>query len=194
MKAIAVKSTSVMALLMFSALSLCFSQAQVNKLSISKNIATSAKLTTDEMNMTSELSAFESSMLSADVQTGNLLSFDLVEKSPLKGYVKSTAKNEIVNVIVYPLPENGMDLSIALSELIEYPQEAIEDGVEGVVKILCMVERDGSVSSVVILEDIGGNCASEVCKVLRSVKLKPATQNGVPRRCPMVVPVRFNLT
>ncbi|MBN2812945.1 MAG: energy transducer TonB [Bacteroidales bacterium] len=108
-----------------------------------------------------------------------------VEKDPKADVLK--------NYDVYPMAENGLDLTSTLSELITYPQDAVENGLEGVVKVMCMVEKDGSVSSVVIVEDIGCNCADQVCKALRSVKLKPATHNGEPRRCPMLVQVRFDL-
>jgi TonB family protein len=102
-------------------------------------------------------------------------------------------KMKFKNVEAYPAPENGVDLDATLKGLIKYPQCAIEKDIEGVVKVLCTVEKDGSVSNVLILNDIGGNCAQEVCRVIRSVRFKPAMQNGYPRRCNMVIPVVFEL-
>jgi protein TonB len=96
-------------------------------------------------------------------------------------------------VEVYPMPETGLDLNSTLQEMIEYPESAIESGVEGVVEVLCAVEKDGSISSVMILEDIGSECADRVCKAVRQLKLKPAMENGYARKIMMIIPVRFEL-
>jgi TonB family protein len=103
-------------------------------------------------------------------------------------------KNVFKNVETYPVPESGLELMEELNGMITYPQAAVDQGIEGVVKVLCMVAKDGSVSSVVVLKDIGGNCAAEVCKVVKNIKFKPAMQNGYARRCNLVIPVVFDLT
>jgi TonB family protein len=97
------------------------------------------------------------------------------------------------NVESFPAPESGLELGETLQELITYPECAIEAGLEGTVKVLVTVEKDGSVSNLLIVSDIGGKCAEEVCKVIRSVKFKPAMQNGYARRCNMLIPVVFEL-
>ncbi len=111
-----------------------------------------------------------------------------------KGDATEKDKTTTGNVQSIPMPENGSTLDILLSGLIEYPEAAINQGIEGVVKVLCTVEIDGRVSSVMILNDIGGNCAEEVCRVIKSIRFKPAMQNGYARKCNLVVPVIFDLT
>ncbi len=101
--------------------------------------------------------------------------------------------NELKNVEIYPAAENGLDLSTSLQNLIEYPQSAIEKGVEGVVKVMCTVETDGHITNVMILEDVGSECTEQVCKAVRKLKLKPAMQNGFARKITIVIPVRFQL-
>lgn len=101
--------------------------------------------------------------------------------------------NELKNVEVYPAPENGLDFNSSLKELIEYPKCAIDEGVEGVVKVMCTVETDGSISNVMILEDIGSKCADQACEAVRKLKLKPAMQNGYARKMVIIIPVRFDL-
>jgi TonB family protein len=103
-------------------------------------------------------------------------------------------RNTFKNVETFPVPENGVELGSVVQGLITYPQTAIDQGIEGVVRVLCMIAKDGSVSSVVVLNDIGGNCAEEVCKAVKTIKFKPAMQNGYPRRCNLVIPVFFDLT
>ena len=141
------------------------------------------------------INAFEDPSELADQPVNFLVSDVLVlnELKPMKK-VSLRDKNTFKNVETYPVPENGAELGALVSELITYPQSAIDQGIEGVVRVMCMVAKDGSVSSVVILNDIGGNCAEEVCKVLKTVRFKPAMQNGYPRRCNLVIPVVFDLT
>ncbi len=113
---------------------------------------------------------------------------------PAPGFVTHTENlAELKNVEVYPAPENGLDLSTSLQNLIEYPKCAIEKGVEGVVKVMCTVETNGSISNLMILQDIGSECSEQVCKAVRNLKLKPAMQNGFARKITIVIPVRFDL-
>jgi TonB family protein len=119
-----------------------------------------------------------------------LVTDDIMSLANSAVYGKSTFKN----VETYPVPENGVELGTAVNGLITYPKSAIDQGIEGVVRVLCMVAKDGSVSSVVVLQDIGGNCAEEVCKAVKTIRFKPAMQNGYPRRCNLVIPVVFDLT
>jgi TonB family protein len=107
--------------------------------------------------------------------------------------LRDKEKTEFVNVETFPAPESGVELASLVQGSIEYPQSAIDLGIEGTVRVMCTVEKDGSVSSLVILNDIGANCAEEVCRVIRKVKFKPAMQNGYPRRCTLVIPVVFDM-
>lgn len=127
----------------------------------------------------------------------NGLSSDLMAATYLKPVPGAITHNatltELKNVEIYPAPENGLDLSTSLQNLIEYPKCAVEKGVEGVVKVMCTVETDGHISNVMILEDIGSECADQVCKAVRNLNLKPAMQNGFARKMVIVIPVRFDL-
>ncbi|MBN1142880.1 MAG: energy transducer TonB [Bacteroidales bacterium] len=125
------------------------------------------------------------------------LSTDLVAATYSNVAFKNAPDNvnlaEVKNVEVYPAPENGMDFNTSLKELIEYPKCAVDEGVEGVVKVMCTIETDGSISNVMVLEDIGSECAEQVCKAVRNLKLKPAMQNGFARKMVVIIPVRFDL-
>ena len=184
----------MMALFLFFALSFCFTQSGKTQTVIPKKVSVNAQQASDLKDLTLEPKAIELSQLIAEADANYTSAADNKGRSSKKRMVRGDIGSELITEMVYPMPENGLDLNAALQELIEYPQEAIENDIEGVVEVLCMVERDGKVSSVIILQDIGANCANQVCKVVRSIKLKPAMQNGVPRRCAMIVPVRFTLT
>ncbi len=143
----------------------------------------------------SAINAFEDPSELAQLSV-DFVASDLLVVSNVKPAKESTAygKNTFKNVETYPVPENGVELGTVVNGLITYPKSAIDQGIEGVVRVLCMVAKDGTVSSVVVLNDIGGNCAEEVCKAVKTIKFKPAMQNGYPRRCNLVIPVVFDLT
>jgi TonB family protein len=172
------KSSFLMTVLLVCSLSFCIAQQAGFR---PASVAVNDEMTIETSEITPELLAYESAMLFM----GRLSE----KESSRFNNINLLRSNE-----VYPAPENGLDLTASLKDMIEYPQKAIEDGIEGAVKVLCMVEKDGHVSSLVIVEDIGGGCANQVCKAIRSIKLNPATENGEPRRCAMLVQVRFDLT
>jgi TonB family protein len=182
MKTFLFRSATILMVLVIASLSVC--------------VAQKIKKQTAQTISAAELKAVESTDELAQQHVGFLASDDLVMLDPtFKGAAKFN-ENDMLNfknVVAYPMPENGIELNATLKESIAYPQYAIEEGIEGVVKVLCTVEKDGSVSSVLILNDIGGKCAEEVCRVIRSVKFKPAMQNGYARRCNLIIPVVFEL-
>lgn len=85
------------------------------------------------------------------------------------------------------------DISSVLSEKIVYPEEAINRELQGTVKVLAVIEPDGNVSGVRILEDIGGSCAKEVSRAIRKIHFTPLVENGIATRYALVVKVNFTL-
>ena len=51
---------------------------------------------------------------------------------------------------------------------VEYPEQARKANVEGTVYSSFCIDRDGSVSNITILKDIGYGCGDEVVKMLQS--------------------------
>jgi len=81
-----------------------------------------------------------------------------------------------------------------LSNNIKYPQEAKETGVQGIVVVTFVVEKDGSHTGVQILKGIGGGCDEEAVRVINAMpKWKPGTQNGEPVRVQFTLPIRYSL-
>ncbi len=82
-----------------------------------------------------------------------------------------------------------------LVENLTYPQTAKEKGIQGKVWITFVVEKDGSITDVRIMRDIGGGCGEEAMRVVRNMpKWKPGKQNGVLVRVQFNLPVSFTLT
>ena len=77
---------------------------------------------------------------------------------------------------------------------LEYPQLALENGIKGKVFLSFVVEKDGSISDVKVLRDIGGGCGLAAKRVVESMpKWKPGTQSGKPVRNTFTLPVTFVL-
>jgi TonB family protein len=90
-------------------------------------------------------------------------------------------------------PVKKADISAVLSEAITYPDEAVKMQLQGTVKVLAVIEPDGSVSGTRILDDIGGDCAKEVSKVIRKMRFVPYLENGIATKYALVVKVNFKL-
>jgi protein TonB len=81
-----------------------------------------------------------------------------------------------------------------LNSNIKYPQVAKETGISGTVIVTFVVEKDGSISGVQVLKDIGGGCGEEAMRVVKAMpKWKVGKQNGVPVRVQFNLPIRFTL-
>jgi len=74
----------------------------------------------------------------------------------------------------------------------KYPQEAIDKGVEGVVYIQFVIERDGSLSNVKAVKGIGAGCDEVAVEILKNHgDWIPGKQDGKTVRSRRVIPIRF---
>lgn len=77
---------------------------------------------------------------------------------------------------------------------IQYPQLALENGIEGRVYVTFVVETDGSITNPRLLRDIGGGCGQEALRVVKMMpKWKPGKQQGKVVRVQFNLPVKFVL-
>ncbi len=75
-----------------------------------------------------------------------------------------------------------------------YPRQAMENGTEGTVKVRAVIEADGRVSDVLVLDDIGDYCGDMAAKLVwKTRKWTPGEVNGKPVRSEVFVEVRFEL-
>ena len=80
---------------------------------------------------------------------------------------------------------------------IRYPVEALEQGISGRVVVAFVVECDGSVGAVEVLQAPDKSLAAEVVRVLESVPAgswTPGMQQGEPVRVKYIVPVDFKMS
>jgi protein TonB len=103
-----------------------------------------------------------------------------------------------VSEILPEYPGGESALMAFLGKNIQYPIPCVDNGIEGKVYIRFVVEKDGTVSNVVVLKQPAGEggtlLAKEAVRVVRKLeKFKPATQNGKPVRVYYTLPVTFKL-
>lgn len=73
-----------------------------------------------------------------------------------------------------------------------YPKTAAQSGIEGMVVVSFIVEKDGSISEVKGLKGIGGGCDEEVMRVVYSMpNWRPGIEDGKPVRTELKLPVKF---
>lgn len=80
-------------------------------------------------------------------------------------------------------------------ERLRYPQPALEAGVEGKVTLSFVIERDGTLSNIEVLQSIDQSLADEAIRVLKtSPKWTPGMQNTAKVRVKYSLPVEFKLS
>ena len=124
----------------------------------------------------------------------------VLEDVIFEGFVEGQACDEPepeVYTVVEQMPEfpGGNDkLREYISSNTQYPQEAIEKGVEGKVFVGFVVEKDGSIGDVKLLRGIGYGCDEEAMRVVKSMpKWIPGRQHGKTVRVGYQIPVFFKL-
>jgi len=81
-----------------------------------------------------------------------------------------------------------------LGKNIEYPALAKENNIQGAVVLTFVVNKDGSVSDVTVIKDIGGGCGKEAVRVVKAMpRWSPGEANGNPVKVRFTLPVRFRL-
>lgn len=90
------------------------------------------------------------------------------------------------------MPELQGGLQKLYSE-IEYPKQALQAGIEGLVVVQFVVDEKGSVTHPRIVRGIGAGCDEEVLRIIRKMKFTPGVQNGRLVKVQMSQPVHFRL-
>ncbi|TXC85053.1 energy transducer TonB [Luteibaculum oceani] len=106
-------------------------------------------------------------------------------------------EEEEIFTIVEQMPQfpgGDAELFKYLGKNIKYPTMAQDAGIQGVVFVTFVVEKDGSVSDARVLRGIGGGCDEEALRVVRSMpKWTPGEQRGKKVKVQYNLPVRFTL-
>jgi len=81
-----------------------------------------------------------------------------------------------------------------LSKNLKFPKAAKKANIQGRVNVSFIIEEDGRVSNVRIINGIGGGCDEEAMRVILSMPAwDPAIQNGQPVKVLFNLPVKFEI-
>jgi protein TonB len=117
-----------------------------------------------------------------------------VEQAPVR--IDAQQEEPIYDIVeVMPEYPGGQEaLMNYLTKNLKFPDEAREQGVQGTVFIVFIVEMDGRISGVRVLRGMGGALDEEAMRVVRNMPMwKPGTQRGKAVRVRYNLPIRFTL-
>jgi len=104
--------------------------------------------------------------------------------------VEKKSDEFLCDVDICPLPLGGKD---AIYRHLVYPADAKAYGLEGEVKLLATVDKDGKVTDVKVIKGIGLGCDEAAIKALSEAKFKPGRQRGKEVNVRIYVPIVFAL-
>ncbi|HTI57578.1 energy transducer TonB [Mucilaginibacter sp.] len=116
-------------------------------------------------------------------------------------YLKASGIEDIKSDPVFVTFENQPHFKGGMTEFykflagnLRYPNWMMRNNIQGKVFITMTVEKDGSLSDIKSVRDIGFGSAEEAIRVLKlSPKWVPGYQNGQPVRVRYTLPISFNL-
>ena len=106
---------------------------------------------------------------------------------------KPVNDNNVYNS-VDELPSFPGGISQWLSQNLQYPPIAQENGIQGTVVVQFVVEKNGSLSDVKVIRSKDPSLDNEALRVVRNMpKWKPGKLNGSPVRVSFTLPITFKL-
>jgi protein TonB len=111
--------------------------------------------------------------------------------------VKPTVAPIVTNdaqIAVDVMPEFNGNLFQFIRSKIEYPYIAKENFTTGTVVLQFIVEKDGSIGNIKVLNAVADGCTEEAIRVVKAMpKWKPGKNKGEPVRVLFNLPVRFTI-
>lgn len=124
------------------------------------------------------------------------------ETAPAEGienqeFVGAAFEMEEIYNVVEEMPEfpGGQDkLFQYLKENIKYPDDAEKAGLEGRVVCQFVVDKDGSITDINVIQSINGSLDTEAVRVIKAMpKWKPGKMKGEAVRVKFTIPISFRL-
>jgi TonB family protein len=118
-----------------------------------------------------------------------------INKENIKDIINNdTILSRLMPDEINPEPPGGMKaFMLWASSNYEYPQAALENGINGVVEVSFVVEKDGSLTDINVKRDLKYGTGDAAVKLLKKAKKwKPGIQNGRPVRVAYTLPIRLN--
>lgn len=136
----------------------------------------------------------ENVISSTDVKTDGTDSSAFNEPNNNRGTIHVTASSNEPVVAPGVVPEFNGDLFKYLRSKIQYPFMALDNGTSGTVVLQFVVEKDGSIDEIKVLNPVADGCTEEAIRVVKSMpKWKPGKNGGEPVRVLFNLPVKFTI-
>lgn len=87
---------------------------------------------------------------------------------------------------------NG-NMSSYIAKNLQFPAEAKEREIQGTVRLSFVVETDGSISNIVVVNSVGGGCDNEAIRLLQNTIWIPAEKNGKYVRSTNMQDITFSI-
>ncbi len=109
--------------------------------------------------------------------------------------VEDNSVHDFASIEVQPSFPGGMDKFYGyVAKNFNYPAAARENGVSGRIIMSFVVEKDGSLTDIKVLRDLGMGTGDEAIRLLKkSPKWSPGVQNGRNVRVQYTLPIMLNL-
>ncbi len=129
------------------------------------------------------------------------LDVEITEDEAIEEIITEEAPEEEDVDQVFTIVEQQAEFKGGMKKFLEYvgkkmkyPNVARRIGVEGKVFVQFVVERDGSITDVLVIRGIGAGCDEEAIKVIsESPKWNPGKQRGRAVRVRVIIPITFRL-
>lgn len=98
-----------------------------------------------------------------------------------------------LNEVAKPYFADGGNMGKYIAANLKFPHEAKEREIQGTVRLSFVVETDGSVSNIVIVNSVGGGCDNEAIRLLQGTIWTPAEKNGKYVRSTNMQDITFSI-
>ncbi len=98
-----------------------------------------------------------------------------------------------LNEVPKPYFADGSNMGKYIAHNLKYPDAAKEREIQGTVRLSFVVETNGSVSNIVIVNSVGGGCDNEAIRLLQETIWIPAEKNGKYVRSSNMQDITFSI-
>ncbi|MGK7390792.1 MAG: energy transducer TonB [Candidatus Cyclobacteriaceae bacterium M2_1C_046] len=124
------------------------------------------------------------------------LSNEEQEEDEMMEEEKPADEGEIFQIVDNPAtPKGGYETFYQyINENLKYPKTARNKGIEGVVYVQFVVNKDGSISDIKVVRNVETDLDAEAVRLIQGAEnWNPPTQKGTPVRQRIILPVKFSL-
>lgn len=95
--------------------------------------------------------------------------------------------------VAKPYFADGSNMAQYIYNNLKFPAEAKEREIQGTVRLSFVVETDGSVSNIVVVNSVGGGCDNEAIRLIEETVWLPAEKNGKYVRSSNMQDITFSI-